>query len=155
METSEKSRPSQASRLYSARVAGMVPHPVHWNRPPQSPVAQWPVPLALNTHPVRPQNLLFQWSGTVIDTLCPAGRTHPVAAIGCLASGAAATQIGWLGLVTKVTRGAPPDVVEPAGADPADVDGDWAGEAEAGAWWAGVAGEREERAVAGIVAVTG
>ena len=129
----------------------MVPHPVHWKRPPQSPVAQWPVPLALKAHPVRPQNRLFQCSGTVIVTLCPTGRTQPVAASGCLASGAAATQIVWLVLLTNVTSRAPPDAAGPAVAELAVVGPaagpDRVGDADKAARLA------EDRAVAGFVAV--
>jgi hypothetical protein len=135
---------------YSASVAGMVPHPVHWNLPPQSPVWQWPVPALLNTQPVRPQNRPFQLFGTVIVTLCPAGSTQPVAASGALVSGEAATQMVWLTWLTKVTRRSVPV------ADGADDDeaGGWAD--GVGAWvvrvGVGRAGEADvaaERLVAG------
>src|ERR1700744_4289128 len=82
----------------------MVPQPLHWNRPPQSPVWQCPVPALLKTQPVRPQKRVFRLFGVVIVTLCPGGSTQPVAASGVLALGAAATQIVWAIWLTNVTR---------------------------------------------------
>src|SRR5579871_3069923 len=96
--------PCQASKLTSASVAGIVPQPLHWNRPPQSPVWQCPVPALLNTQPVRPQNRVFRLLGAVMVTLCPAGRTQPVAASGEVALGAAATQMVCAMWLTNVTR---------------------------------------------------
>ena len=87
---------------YSARVAGMAPLPVHWNRPAQSPVWQCPVPW-WNTQPVRPQNRPFQWLGTVMVRVCPGGSTQPVAASGCAGFCAAATQTVWRTRLTNVT----------------------------------------------------
>ena len=77
---------------------------MHWNRPPQSPVWQWPTPALLKTQPVRPQNRVFRLFGVVMVTLCPAGSTQPVAASGVLGLGAAATQIVCDIWLTNVTR---------------------------------------------------
>jgi hypothetical protein len=66
---------------------------LHWNRPPQSPVWQCPVPAPLKTQPVRLQKRVFRLFGVVIVMLCPAGSTQPVAASGVFALGAAGTQI--------------------------------------------------------------
>src|SRR6516225_42391 len=87
----------------------MVPQPLHWNRPPQSPVWQCPVPALPKTQPVRPQKRVFRLFGVVIVTLCPAGSTQPVAASGVLALGAAATQIVCDIWLTNVTRRWLPD----------------------------------------------
>src|ERR1700743_290345 len=103
------SRWSKASKLTSPAVAGMVPQPLHGNRPPQSPVWQCPVPAPLKTQPVRPQKRVFRLFGVVIVTLCPAGTTQPVAASGVLARGAAATQIVCGIWLTNVTRRWPAD----------------------------------------------
>lgn len=65
------------------------PQPLHWNRPPQSPVWQCPVPALPNTQPVRPQKRVFRLSGAVMVTLWPAGSTQPVAESGEVALGAA------------------------------------------------------------------
>src|ERR1700678_305344 len=73
IDTSENSRASQASKWTSARVAGIVPQPLHWNSPPQSPVWQWPTPALSKTQPVRPQNRVLRLFGVVMVTLCPAG----------------------------------------------------------------------------------
>jgi hypothetical protein len=99
---------SQASKLTSARVAGIVPQPLHWNRPLQSPVWQWPTPLLLKVQPVRPQNRVLRLLGVLIVTLWPGRSTQPVAASGVLGFGAAATQIVCDSLLTNVTarRGA-------------------------------------------------
>src|SRR5580692_5933557 len=106
----------------------MVPQPLHWNRPPQSPVWQWPTPALSKTQPVRPQNRVFRLFGVVIVTLCPAGSTHPVAASGVLGLGAAATQIVcdiWLTNVTRRREPAAPEGggSEAAGAEEAGEDG--------------------------------
>src|ERR1700743_602524 len=98
------SRWSKASKLTSPSVAGMVPQPLHWNRPPQSPVWQCPVPALLKTQPVRPQNRVLRLFGVVIVTLWPTGRNQPVAVSGVVALGAAATQMVCAVLFTKVTR---------------------------------------------------
>src|SRR5580700_1912933 len=82
----------------------MVPQPLHWNRPPQSPVWQCPTPALLKTQPVRPQKRVFRLFGVVIVTLRPAGSTQPVAASGVLAFGAAATQMVCAIWLTNVTR---------------------------------------------------
>src|SRR5580692_8166887 len=82
----------------------MVPQPLHWKRPPQSPVWHVPVPAPLKTQPVRPQKRVFRLFGVVIVTLCPAGSTQPVAASGVVALGAAATQIVCAMSLTNVTR---------------------------------------------------
>ena len=82
----------------------MVPQPLHWNRPPQSPVWQCPAPALLKAQPVRPQKRVFRLFGVVIVTLCPAGSTQPVAASGVFALGAAATQIVCAIWLTNVTR---------------------------------------------------
>jgi hypothetical protein len=81
-------------------------------------------------------------------TLCPTGRTQPVAASGCLASGAAAAQIVWVVLLTNVTSRAPIAADEAAEVAPA-VGWDRVGVADARRAGA------EERAVAGLVAVAG
>jgi hypothetical protein len=90
--------------LTSASVAGIVPQPLHWNRPPQSPVWQRPTPWRLNTQPVRPQNRVFRLFGVLMVTLRPGLSTQPVAASGVLGSGAAATQIVCDISLTNVTR---------------------------------------------------
>src|ERR1700761_7428482 len=96
----------------------MVPQPLHWNRPPQSPVWQCPVPALLKTQPVRPQKRVFRLFGVVIVTLCPGGSTQPLAASGVLALGAAATQIVGAIWLTNVTRRWPPrHVRQPDGPD--------------------------------------
>src|ERR1700753_3538454 len=118
----------------------MVPQPLHWNRPPQSPVWQCPVPVVWKTQPVRPQKRVFRLFGVVIVTLCPGGRTQPVAASGVLALGAAATQIVWAIWLTNVTRRWSPGGWSPAGGAPAG----WPATAElGGSAAAGTVGERE------------
>ena len=116
--------------MTSASVAGMVPQPLHWNRPPQSPVWQWPAPALLKTQPVRPQNRVFRLFGVVMVTLWPAGSTQPVAASGEVALGAAATQIVCDILLTNVTRRWP---AAPAGGGEAEAAGS-VGEAAARGW---------------------
>src|SRR6516162_5797660 len=85
----------------------MAPLPVHWNRPPQSPVWQCPDPEPSNEQPVRPQIRPPQLSGTEIVALCPGASTHPVAASGCFASAVAATQTVWLSALTTVKTRCP------------------------------------------------
>ena len=94
--------------MTSASVAGIVPQPLHLNRPPQSPVWQWPTPWLLNEQPVRPQNRVFRLFGVLIVTLCPGRSVQPVVASGVLGLGAAATQIVCDISLTNVTlrRGA-------------------------------------------------
>src|SRR5689334_2818849 len=99
--------PPHAASVNSTSVAGVAPLPVHWKRPPQSPVWQCPAPAALNSHPVRPQNRPPQPLGTTTVTLCPGSTTHPVAASGCALSGVAAAQIRCPSALTRVTVRAP------------------------------------------------
>src|SRR5712691_677272 len=132
---------------YSARVAGMLPLPVHWYRPPQSPDWQWPRPLR-KTQPVRPQNRPFQCFGTVMVRVCPGLSVQPVRASGCAGFCAAATQMVWLTRLTNVTRWAPAAAAARAGAP--------AREAAAGETGgvAGTVGAPWEEAAEGV-AVTG
>src|SRR6202161_159391 len=97
----------------------MVPQPLHWNRPPQSPVSQCPTPALLKTQPVRPQSRVFRLFGVVMVTLCPAGSTQPVAASGVAELGAAATQIVCDIRLTNVTRRREPAGPEGGGSEAA------------------------------------
>jgi hypothetical protein len=128
---------SQASKLTSASVAGIVPQPLHWNRPPQSPVWQCPTPL-WKTQPVRPQNRVFRLFGVLIVTLFPGGSTQPLAASGVLGLGAAATQmVSFVRLTNVTSRRLEPAAPEgsglgAAGAAGEDADVDVAGPAAIG-----------------------
>src|ERR1700759_1212188 len=81
----------------------MAPQPVHWNRPPQSPVSQLPLP-PWKTHPVRPQNRPLYLFGTRTVTLWPGASFHPVRLRGRLVSGDAASQMVWFSWFTNVNR---------------------------------------------------
>src|SRR6266700_2992552 len=94
--------PSKESRVSSASVVGPPSLPWHWNRPPQSPVWQWPTPLELNEQPVRPQIRPPQPFGTVNVTLWPGASFQPVTGIGCWALGLVAAQIVSVSALTIV-----------------------------------------------------
>ena len=86
----------------------MVPQPLHWNTPPQSPVWQCPAPGAVEGAAGTAPEAGVQVLGVVIVTLCRAGSSQPVAVSGVFALGAAATQIVCVIWLTNVTRRWPP-----------------------------------------------
>nr|GMD82372.1 hypothetical protein C2845_PM04G30420 [Ipomoea batatas] len=78
LEMSKKSRLLNWFRANSARVFGGLPHPVHCNTPPQSPVSHPPLPLSSKLQFVRPHiRAMAVPGGTLMFQLWPWSSRWP------------------------------------------------------------------------------
>nr|GMD80032.1 hypothetical protein C2845_PM04G30420 [Ipomoea batatas] len=78
LEMSKKSRLLNWFRANSARVFGGLPHPVHCNTPPQSPVSHEPLPLPSKLQFLRPHiRAMAVPGGTLMFQLWPRSSRRP------------------------------------------------------------------------------